>query len=116
MAPWAPRANRDWQQDLAAEPPADPGGPPRILLGDFNSTLDHAPLRQLIATGYRDAGVATGQGLVPTWPYAEHPGIPKVAIDHVLVDRRIGVRAMSVHRIPLSDHRAIVAELIVPRA
>jgi len=39
-----------------------------------------------------------------------------VTIDHVLVDRRIGVRDMSVHRIPGSDHRAIVAELIVPKA
>ncbi|WP_030436174.1 endonuclease/exonuclease/phosphatase family protein [Actinoplanes subtropicus] len=116
MAPWAPKANGDWRRDLAAEPAADPGGTPRILLGDFNSTLDHAPLRQLIATGYRDAGAATGQGLVPTWPYAEHPGIPGVTIDHVLVDRRIGVRQMSVHRIPRSDHRAIVAELIVPKA
>jgi endonuclease/exonuclease/phosphatase family metal-dependent hydrolase len=116
MAPWAPKVNGDWRQDLAAEPPADPHGTPRILLGDFNSTLDHAPLRRLIATGYRDAGAATGQGLVPTWPYAEHPGIPRVTIDHVLVDRRIGVRAMSVHRIPQSDHRAIVAELIVPKA
>jgi len=116
MAPWAPKVNGDWQQDLAAEPPADPGGTPRILLGDFNATLDHGPLRQLIATGYRDAGVATGQGLTPTWPYEGHSGIPRVTIDHVLVDRRIGVRDMSVHRIPRSDHRAIVAELIVPKA
>ena len=116
MAPWAPKANPDWRQDLAAEPPADPGGIPRILLGDFNATLDHAPFRQLIATGYRDAAAATGQGLTPTWPYEGHPGIPKVTIDHVLVDRRIGVREMSVHPIPQSDHRAIVAELIVPKA
>ena len=116
MAPWAPKANPDWRQDLAAEPPADPGGTPRILLGDFNATLDHAPFRQLIATGYRDAGAATGQGLAPTWPYEGPPGVPKVTIDHVLVDRRIGVRDMSVHPIPRSDHRAIVAELIVPKA
>jgi endonuclease/exonuclease/phosphatase family metal-dependent hydrolase len=116
LAPWAPKVNRDWREDLAAEPPADPDGTPRILLGDFNATLDHAPLRRLIATGYRDAGAATGQGLIPTWPYEGHPGVPKVTIDHVLVDRRIGVREMSVRSIPRSDHRAIVAELIVPKA
>ncbi|MCU7723617.1 endonuclease/exonuclease/phosphatase family protein [Actinoplanes sp. KI2] len=116
LAPWALRVNPDWRQDLEAEPPADPGGPPRILLGDFNATLDHAPLRRLIATGYRDAGAATGQGLVPTWPYEGHPGIPKITIDHVLVDRRIGVRELSVRNIPRSDHRAVIAELAVPKA
>lgn len=116
LAPSAPKVSRVWRQDLAAEPHADPDGTPRILLGDFNSTLDHGPLRQLIATGYRDAGAATGQGLIPTWPYEGHPDVPKVTIDHVLVDRRIGVREMSVRRIPRSDHRSIVAELIVPRA
>ena len=116
LAPWAPLVSRDWRQDLAAEPRPDPAGPPRILLGDFNATLDHAPLRELVAGGYRDAGDATGKGLIPTWPYEGHPGIPKVTIDHVLVDERIGVREMSVHRIPRSDHRALVVELTVPKA
>jgi endonuclease/exonuclease/phosphatase family metal-dependent hydrolase len=116
LAPWAVRVNEDWRSDLAAEPKADPDGTPRILLGDFNATLDHGPLRDLIATGYRDAADAAGKGLVATWPYQDARPIPKVTIDHVLVDRRIGVREVSVHRIPRSDHRAIVAELTVPAA
>jgi endonuclease/exonuclease/phosphatase (EEP) superfamily protein YafD len=114
LAPWAVKVNEDWRSDLAAEPKADPAGTPRILLGDFNSTLDHGPLRDLIASGYRDAADAAGQGLVATWPYQGRNVVPKVTIDHVLVDRRIGVRDVSVHRIPRSDHRAIVAELTVP--
>ncbi|HEX5204178.1 MAG TPA: endonuclease/exonuclease/phosphatase family protein [Actinoplanes sp.] len=108
--------NRLWRDDLAAEPGTGPDGVPRILLGDFNATLDHAPLRRLIARGYRDAGAATGQGLTPTWPYLEHRGIPWVTLDHVLVDKRIGVREMSVHRIAGSDHRAVIAALTLPAA
>ncbi|MEU4242058.1 endonuclease/exonuclease/phosphatase family protein [Actinoplanes sp. NPDC026619] len=115
-APVTPDVNRQWQQDLADQPQPDAEGPPQVLLGDFNSTLDHRSLRRLISTGYRDAGDATGSGLVPTWPYLEHEGVPKVTIDHVLVDKRIGVRQLSAHRIPRSDHRALIAVLTVPAA
>ena len=115
LAPWSVRVNGDWRADLTAEPKADPAGTPRILLGDFNATLDHTPLRELISHGYRDAAAAAGQGLVGTWPY-DRRWVPPVTIDHVLVDERIGVREVTVHRIPDSDHRAIVAQLTVPTA
>jgi endonuclease/exonuclease/phosphatase family metal-dependent hydrolase len=39
-----------------------------------------------------------------------------VTIDHVLVDRRIGVRDVQVHGLPRSDHRAVLASLTVPAA
>jgi endonuclease/exonuclease/phosphatase family metal-dependent hydrolase len=107
---------KDWRADLDAEPRADPDATPRILLGDFNSTLDHAPLRALISHGYRDAADAVGAGLVGTWgPYDGDP-IPPVTIDHVLVDRRIGVRDVKVRGLPRSDHRAVLASLLVPAA
>ena len=113
-APYAVAALGDWRSDLEAEPAADPTGTPRILLGDFNSTLDHEPLRTLISRGYRDAAAAAGKGLVPTWgPYHGRP-IPPVTIDHVLVDRRIGVGDVSVHRVPASDHRSVIASLRIP--
>jgi endonuclease/exonuclease/phosphatase (EEP) superfamily protein YafD len=116
VAPYSLPALRDWRHDLDREPPADPDGTPRILLGDFNSTLDHTPLRRLIARGYTDAADADGKGLLGTWgPYAGRP-VPPVTIDHVLVDGRIGVRGVSVHRIPRSDHRAVIARLSVPSA
>lgn len=108
-----------WRADLAAEPaatdpPAAPEGAVRVLAGDFNSTLDHRALRRLIGRGYRDAAQTVGKGLVGTWgPYDGSP-IPPVTIDHVLVDRRIGVRTVSVHGIPGSDHRAVLAELRLP--
>jgi endonuclease/exonuclease/phosphatase (EEP) superfamily protein YafD len=117
--PYAPSSLamvRLWRATLAKEPRADPAGTPRILLGDFNSTLDHAALRTLIRSGYRDAADALGKGLVGTWgPYAERP-LPPVTIDHVLVDRRIGVRDLAVARVPRTDHRAVIAVLTVPLA
>lgn len=115
-APYAVSALPGWRKDLNEEPRADPDGSPRILLGDFNATLDHDALRRLIASGYRDAADAAGQGLIGTWgPYDGDP-LPPVTIDHVLVDERIGVRDVDVHRITGSDHRAIIAEVVIPAA
>ena len=116
LAPSDPSMFAGWRKDLAAEPGTGPAGTPQILLGDFNSTLDHEPLRTLISRGYRDAADADGQGLVGTWgPYEGHP-LPPVTIDHVLVDKRIGVADVSVHGVPHTDHRAVLADLWLPAA
>jgi endonuclease/exonuclease/phosphatase (EEP) superfamily protein YafD len=108
----------DWQAGLRGQTPATPDGPARVLAGDFNATLDHAELRRLIDTGYRDAASVVGLGLTPTWPYAGGlEGIaPPVAIDHILVDRRIGVRDFRAYTIANTDHRAIIATLVLPPA
>jgi endonuclease/exonuclease/phosphatase (EEP) superfamily protein YafD len=116
LAPSAPATYARWRSDLAEEPRSDGDNPRRILLGDFNSTLDHGPLRDLITGGYRDAADTVGKGLIGTWgPYDGDP-IPPVTIDHVLVDEEIGVRDVSVHDVTKSDHRAVVAELLLPAA
>jgi endonuclease/exonuclease/phosphatase (EEP) superfamily protein YafD len=103
-----------WRADLRALPPATTDGRLRILAGDFNATLDHVELRRLLDTGYEDAAAEVGAGLRATWPEGRRLP-PPVAIDHVLADRRCGVRAFSVHPIPGTDHRAVVAELVLPR-
>jgi endonuclease/exonuclease/phosphatase family metal-dependent hydrolase len=113
-APYAVAAVADWRADLDAQPVADPDAVPRILLGDFNATLDHQPLRRLLAHGYRDAAAADGKGLIGTWGPYRGRLIPPVTIDHVLVDERIGVAAVSVYGLPRSDHRAVLADLWVP--
>jgi endonuclease/exonuclease/phosphatase (EEP) superfamily protein YafD len=116
LAPYALEVLGGWRDDLAAEPRTDPAGAPRILIGDFNATLDHQPLRDLIDAGYRDAADAAGQGLIGTWGPYDGDLLPPVTIDHVLADRRLGVGAVSVHDIPDSDHRAIIATLRIPSA
>ena len=116
VAPYNLAVLGEWRADLANQPGAGGNGTPRILLGDFNSTLDHQALRSLIATGYRDSAAADGTGLIGTWGPYDGDRIPPVTIDHVLVDQRIGVRDTSVHGIPDSDHRSIIATLTVPAA
>ena len=105
-------------EDLAAAPKATLDGPVRVLIGDFNSTLDHVALRRLIGTGYRDAAAAVGAGLSPTWPYYGPRALvtAKVTIDHVLADTRVGVREVVVIGVPRTDHRAVVATLVLPGA
>ncbi|MGW0483646.1 endonuclease/exonuclease/phosphatase family protein [Nonomuraea sp. NPDC003214] len=102
----------DWHAVFDALPAAS-ADTVRILAGDFNASLDHAPMRRLLARGYKDAADQVGAGLIPTWP-ANRRMPPIITIDHVLVDERVGVRAVSVHDVPGTDHRAVFAELSVP--
>ena len=98
-----------WKAELGGLPAARPDGPIRILAGDFNATLDHAALRALLRTGYRDAAAQRGAGLRGTWPSAAFP--PPVTIDHVLIDRRAAVLRYRVLDVPGSDHKAVLAEI-----
>jgi endonuclease/exonuclease/phosphatase (EEP) superfamily protein YafD len=106
-----PATVAEWEAGVSTLPPAPSSGPPRILAGDFNATLDHAVFRNLLGTGYTDAAAATGEGLVPTWRPRRLP--PVVAIDHVLTDSRAGAIAARIYDLPGSDHRALFADLRV---
>ncbi|GLW97036.1 endonuclease/exonuclease/phosphatase family protein [Microtetraspora sp. NBRC 16547] len=117
--PCAPRyadRRRCWAEGLAALPLPD--GPVRILAGDFNATLDHARMRRLLDAGYHDAAATTGEGLATTWPYRPWHfngwSIPPVTLDHILVDPRVAVGSFAVHRLALTDHLAVFAELTLP--
>jgi len=115
MAPWGREVQDLWRRGFAGEPRATVDGPMRVLAGDFNATLDHSPLRDLIDSGYRDAADAVGNGFVGTWgPYDGDP-IPPVTLDRVLVDRRIRVESTKVFGLPNSDHRALLAVVTLPR-
>ncbi len=104
-----------WLTGLRNQLRGDGPGPPRILAGDFNATLDHRALRDVLATGYRDAADAVGAGFTATWPfYGRRSAItPRIAIDHILVPAGIGVRDFRAVPIESSDHRAIIATLVV---
>jgi endonuclease/exonuclease/phosphatase (EEP) superfamily protein YafD len=96
---------RHWHRDFSLLPA--PSGV-SILAGDFNATLDHAPLRALIGTGYDDAAYESGDALVPSWP-TDRP-LPPVTIDHVLIH---GLTSVDVRgeTVPSTDHRALIADL-----
>lgn len=101
-----------WAEDLEALPPPE-SNTVTILAGDFNATLDHAEFREVLDRGYADAAETLGQGLTFTWPTNRRIP-PLVAIDHVIADARIGVRAFSAHDLDGTDHRAAFAELQLP--
>ena len=108
--PPSPVAVARWRQELSVLP--RPAELPRLLAGDFNATLDHAPLRDVLRLGYADAAREVGNALKPTWGQVGRPAV--ITIDHVLVDRRCAVIASSVHAVPGTDHRAVYAEVRLP--
>jgi endonuclease/exonuclease/phosphatase family metal-dependent hydrolase len=103
---------RGWVADLAALPAPEPGVL-RVLAGDFNASLDHAAFRRLLAQGYRDAAREAGRAMVWTWAPLR-ARFPRLAIDHVLIDPRMGIAAVDVVAVEGSDHRAVVTELVLP--
>jgi endonuclease/exonuclease/phosphatase (EEP) superfamily protein YafD len=102
-----------WLEGLEALPPAFAQGPVSVLAGDFNATFDHDAFRELVWSGYVDAAAARGRGLEATWP-SSRVFAPPVTIDHVLADDRVHVAGVSLFDIPATDHRAVLAHLVLP--
>jgi endonuclease/exonuclease/phosphatase (EEP) superfamily protein YafD len=102
----------EWNAALRALPSPSPSVI-RVLAGDFNASLDHRAMRDLLGRGYVDAADQVGKGLVPTWPSGRVMP-PIIAIDHVLADRRVGVAATEILRVPGTDHRGVFADLRLP--
>lgn len=101
-----------WNRALESFPSAG-GGAVRVLAGDFNASLDHRALRDLLGRGYADAARRVGAGLTPTWPNGGRMP-PLIAIDHILVDERAGVSSFAVLDVPGTDHRGVFTELRLP--
>ena len=115
--PASPNGVDGWADSLRQLPSAADAGPPRVLAGDFNATLDQSEFRDLLDRGYRDAAERMGDGLIPTWPAirGRNRYLP-VTIDHIIYDRdRAGVRDYDVLDLNRSDHRTIYAELVIRR-
>ena len=103
-----------WAREIADLPgPASAADPPRLVIGDLNATLDHRPLRALLAPGiWRDAGSVLGDGLRGTWP-ADRVLPPFAAIDHVLVSGPAAPVELITRRLPATDHLGLVVTLLV---
>lgn len=106
------RAARTWHDELGGLPEATTDERPRILAGDFNATLDHAAFRNLVDHGYADAGEEAGDGMIATW--SSWPTGPPLTLDHIVTDVRCAISSYDVYDLPGSDHRAVMAEVILP--
>lgn len=103
------------------------GSPPglpanRLLIGDFNATYDHSEFRAVLdgnanGSGLKlvDVGTAAGLRLVPSWPMEGMP-LPGITIDHLVTSPQIASSGYAVHRIPGTDHAAVLATLRIPAA
>ena len=90
------------------------GGRLRILAGDFNATLDHAELRRVIDRRLRGRAV-DGRGRAAA-DVAGRAQDPAAGDDRPRAGRRARRRPRGVvHTIPGTDHRAVLAELELPR-
>ena len=104
-----------WRRDHAALRAAIADRTPDLVVGDFNATPDHAPMRALADAGYRDVAELANEGWQPTWPaHGRYRvlGVPLprfASIDHVLVGERLAALGMTTLAVPGSDHRAVVA-------
>ncbi len=103
-----------WLESFRRQQRAEPDGPMWILAGDFNATLDHAVMRNLVRSGYRDAAAVVGKGWTGTWGPYDGDNIPPVTLDRVLADRRIGIKDVEIFEVPGSDHRAVLVTLVLP--
>ena len=84
-----------------------------VVMGDFNSTWDHAAFRSLLGTSFLDASQAAGEGLHMTYPAWRFPAL--IEIDHIVYanDARIAVGGLETVKIDGSDHLALLGTLEV---
>jgi endonuclease/exonuclease/phosphatase family metal-dependent hydrolase len=115
--PAYPRRNAAWRSELAALAARAAADRRQVMLGDFNATFDHRPLRPILGTGYRDAAEQAGSGWQPTWPVrgtARPFGVPlppSVAIDHVLVGDGLVATSTETVVVGGTDHKSLLATL-----
>jgi len=108
---------RPWLADLETvreRTAAAVDGGPTLVVGDFNATHDHAPLRAVLDAGVRDAAEEAGSGWQPTWPtkrYGQDWVPPMLTIDRVLMSAHFEAVHTHTVEIPRTDHLALVAKL-----
>ncbi len=87
----------------------------RLVVGDFNATLDHRPVRRLLQHGLADAARTGNAGWQPTWPSSEvtkyRSPIGLMAIDHVLHTSAFDVISTRTTEVTGTDHLALLARI-----
>jgi endonuclease/exonuclease/phosphatase (EEP) superfamily protein YafD len=88
---------------------------PMIVAGDLNAEEQSPVVRRLQAAGLRDAFGSAGLGYGYTHGHSLRLGFSFLRIDHILVSEGIGVRDCRVGGAQASEHRPVVADLLVHR-
>jgi vancomycin resistance protein VanJ len=92
------------------------GRRPVIVAGDLNAPESSLVVRTLLDVGLRDAHSSAGTGFGYTYGHSFRWGFSFLRIDHVLVGPGIGVASSAIGGLHASEHRPVIAELVVPGA
>jgi endonuclease/exonuclease/phosphatase (EEP) superfamily protein YafD len=88
------------------------GPRPLLLGGDLNATTHARWYRELEGASLRGAHEERGRGFATTWPNGRFP-FPPIRLDHFLVSPEIAVLDVWEGEGRGSDHRPIVADLVI---
>jgi endonuclease/exonuclease/phosphatase (EEP) superfamily protein YafD len=88
---------------------------PLIVAGDLNAEENSPVIRRLLSLGLRDAFGSAGFGYGYTYGHDLRPGFSFLRIDHVLVSEAIGVQDCRVGGGDGSEHRPVIADLLIRR-
>lgn len=83
-----------------------------LIMGDFNSTWDHARFRELLGSSFVDAGQTAGEGFHMTYP--SDGAIPSlIEIDHIVYSKNSGLVVSDLETATVSgtDHQALLGTL-----
>jgi endonuclease/exonuclease/phosphatase family metal-dependent hydrolase len=94
---------------------ATPRPRPLIVAGDLNAPERAAVLRVLLHTGLRDAFSAAGRGWGYTHGHSLKLRLSFLRIDHILVSPEFGVVDSFVGGKEASEHRPVIADLLLRR-
>lgn len=92
-----------------------------VIMGDFNSTWDHARFRELLGSTFVDASEQSGEGFHMTYPSnmiipfngVAVPFPSLIEIDHIIYSKNSGITVSSLETVNISgtDHMALLATL-----
>ncbi len=88
---------------------------PVIVAGDLNAPESSPVVGTLFSAGVRDAFSSAGKGYGYTQGHALRPGISFLRIDHILVNAKLGVLDCFVGSKEGSEHRPVIADLLLER-
>ena len=86
---------------------------PLVLAGDLNAPESSSVIRTLLALGLRDAFSTAGHGYGYSYGQALKLGFSFLRIDHILVSPEVGVAGCFVGNGEASEHRPVIADLLL---
>jgi endonuclease/exonuclease/phosphatase (EEP) superfamily protein YafD len=88
---------------------------PLIVAGDLNAEENSPVVRRLLSLGLRDAFGSAGFGYGYSYGHDLRPGFSFLRIDHILVSEAVGVQDCHVGGRDASEHRPVIADLLIGR-